>query len=79
MSDWPDHHEELGRKTMTVLEQWTERYNAGKITTREFYILVSALYDATSGLMDKEFSALLANIHRDLRRAASPATTRKAA
>lgn len=78
-SDWPEHHEELGRKTMTVLHQWTERYEAGKITLREYYILVSGLYDATSGLMDREFSELLANIHRDLRRTANPTAARKAA
>lgn len=67
MSDWPEHHEELGRKTTAVLERWTKQYDAEKITAREYFILVTGLYDATSGLIDREISKLLADIHEELR------------
>lgn len=65
--DWPQHVEELGRKTTEVLDRWSRLYNAGKITKREFYILVSGLYDATSGLIPKDLMDLMADIHKDLR------------
>ena len=65
--NWPSLAEELGRKTSAQLEKWTTAYEAGTLSKREYYITVSALYDATSGIIDKAVSNLLADIHRDLR------------
>lgn len=77
-SNWPEFHEELGRKTMNVVEQWTQRYQAGIISKREYFILISGLYDATIGLMEIGFSDLLAQIHQELRQPAHPAEQKAA-
>lgn len=66
-TEWPGHTQELTRKTSGVLEHWAAKYDANKITLREFYIVVSALYDTTSGLIDRDTSDLLASIHKELR------------
>lgn len=65
--NWPSFSEELGRKTTEQLEKFTRGYEAGKIDRVQFYLIVSALYDATSGIIDKSISDLLADVHRDLR------------
>lgn len=65
--DWPGFAAELGRKTTEQLTKWNGAYDAGKISKREFYIMVSALYDATMGLIPKDVSDLMADIHKDLR------------
>lgn len=77
--DWPEFHQELGRKTMTALDMWSKYYNAGKITKREYYLIVSVLYDTTVGLIEKGFSDLIADIHADLRRPTDPEASRKTA
>jgi hypothetical protein len=66
--EWPTHRAELSRKSTSVLEHWSNAYDKGKISKREFYILVTVLYDTTSGLVEKDISDLLAEIHKDLRR-----------
>lgn len=67
MDDWPSHTEELSRKTAVQLDKWSKAYDAKKITRREFYIALSALYDATSGLIDKDLMNLIADIDKQLR------------
>ena len=64
---WPEHHEELGRKTSEQIAKWSAAYSAGSITKREFYITIAALYDTTSGLIPRDVSELLAQIHSELR------------
>lgn len=66
MDDWPSHTQELTRKTATALDVWADKYNSGLITKREFFVIVSALYDATSGLIDRDVSDLMADIHKTL-------------
>ncbi|SCW95950.1 hypothetical protein [Ancylobacter rudongensis] len=65
--DWPSHAEELGRKSLEVLEKWMKAYNAGKITRRELYILVSGLYDAISGLAPNADLDVIGAVHQELR------------
>jgi hypothetical protein len=65
--DWPGHVEELTRKTAQTLDKWSKAYDCKAISKREFYIMVSALYDTTSGLIEKPLSDMLADIHKDLR------------
>ena len=65
--NWPSFADELGRKTSAALERWTRNYELEKVTLKEFFIAVTALYDATSGLVPKEVSDLLADIEKDLR------------
>ena len=79
MNDWPEHHQELGRKTMETLDRWVELFNRGVITKRELYILVGALYHATAGLMEKDFSDILANLHAELREPVRPVALDNAA
>lgn len=65
--DWPGFKEELGRKTVEVLDRWTQAYQIGKISKREYYILVHGLYNTTSGMVPEDIMSLLSNITADLR------------
>jgi hypothetical protein len=77
VDNWPGFAEELGRKiTNDVVARWMPQYEAGKITLREFYLMINAVYDSTSGLAPRETSDLLANIEKELR---DEARRRKAA
>lgn len=65
--EWPSYASELGRKTTEQIEKWSNAYDAGKITKREYFIVISTLYDATIGLNPKDISDLMADIHKELR------------
>lgn len=65
--NWPSHTEELGRKITAVIQRWMTAYHAGKITLKEFYLIVNSVYDTTSGLAPREVSTLLADIEKELR------------
>lgn len=65
--EWPAFVDELDRKVTEQLDKWTSAYDAQKISKREYFILISALYDATSGLITKQISDLMADIHAELR------------
>jgi hypothetical protein len=64
--DWPSIAEELGRKIMAVVTKYTTAYEASAITKREYFLQITALYDATSGLAPRDISDMLAAIHKDL-------------
>lgn len=65
MSDeWPSHNQEMTRKTAQSLGDWIEKLESGDITDREFGLIVTALYDATSGMIEKDTSVFLAELHR---------------
>ncbi len=74
--EWPSYAEELGRKMSEVLEKWTKLYDANRITIKEYYLIVTSLYDTTSGLAPRDLSDLLANIEKEIR---DEAARRKAA
>lgn len=76
--DWPSHTQELGRKSMEVIDRWMSAYNAGKLTLREFYLIVNATYDTTSGLVPKDVSDILAEIEKELRLEAKNRKTARA-
>lgn len=65
-TDWPSFNAELTRKTTEQLQVWTDRFDAGAIGLATMISVISVLYDATSGLIERDVSALLADIHRDL-------------
>lgn len=65
--EWLEHNQELSRKTSDQLEKWSKAYDAEKITKREYFIAICALYDATSGLIHKDLMDLMADIHTELR------------
>jgi hypothetical protein len=69
--NWPSLGAELGRKTAGVIERWMAQYEAGRLTFREFYLIVNALYDTTSGLAPQDISDMLATIEKELRNEAS--------
>ena len=64
---WPSFADELGRKSAEVVERWMTAHNAGKISLKELYLIVNALYDATSGLVPRDVSSMLATIEKELR------------
>lgn len=65
--EWPSFASELGRKTSEVVERWMRAYDAGKLTFREFYLIVNAAYDTTSGLVPRDVSDMLARLEKELR------------
>lgn len=65
--EWPSFAEELGRKSLEVLEKWTKKFEAGEISRREVFILVDGLYDTTSGLIPRDVSDLIANVHKEIK------------
>lgn len=67
MSDeWPSHVQELTRKTAEQLSKWSTLYQTGAISKREYFVFIRGVYDVTSGLIEKELSDLIADIHADL-------------
>lgn len=52
--------EELERKTIDALERLAVKNASGEINDRELYLAASALYDATSGLVDQTIQRLIA-------------------
>lgn len=66
--NWPSFAEELSRKTTEQLQIWTDRYDRGVISLSAMISIVSVLYDTTSGLVERDVSTLLADLHKDLLR-----------
>lgn len=64
---WPTFAEELGRKGLSTLKKWSDRYEAGKITARELYIVTDALFDTMSGIAPWSDTDIVAAVHQDLR------------
>lgn len=65
-TDWREFNAELSRKTTATLQSWVVRHTAGQIKDRELYILVSALWDTVSGLVEGEILRTLEAIHKEL-------------
>ena len=68
--NWPSFSEEIGRKSLETVERWMAAHNAGKITRRELFILVSGIYDTISGLAPRDVLDTLAAIHTEIRASA---------
>jgi hypothetical protein len=67
--DWPSFNAELTRKTSEQLQVWSDRYDRGVITLATMISVVAVLYDTTSGLIERDLSHLIADLHRDLTQA----------
>ncbi|MBA8881632.1 hypothetical protein [Phyllobacterium myrsinacearum] len=72
-TEWPSFAQELGRKSLETVETWVKRYNARKITARELFILVSAIYDSVSGLVPRDDLDVIGAVHEELRQASKKA------
>lgn len=66
-TEWPTHHQELTRKTVEELQKRTDQFERGEISIEVFVLILSVLYDTTSGMIDKEVSNLIADLHWELR------------
>lgn len=64
--NWPSHTDELSRKTLNQLSEWSDKYEKNEITNHEFFLIINVLYDTTSGLVTREVSTLLARVHADI-------------
>jgi hypothetical protein len=65
--DWPSLAQELGRKTTEQIERFSRAYDAARIDKKTFFLVLTALNDATSGIIPKDVSDLIAEIDKDLR------------
>lgn len=70
--DWPSFADELSRKTSDQLQLWMDRYDRGVIGLATTLSVVSALYDATSGLVHRDLMDLIADVHKELLEASKP-------
>ncbi|OCP21979.1 hypothetical protein BC361_25770 [Ensifer sp. LC54] len=66
-AEWPTHVEELSRKLNEQLERYTKAHTDGRISDREFYLLVNLMWDLTSGLVFESDSRTLEMVHAALR------------
>ena len=66
--DWPTHREELARKTSEKLSEIIGLRKSERLTDRDALIAVNVLYDTTSGLVPNDLSALIADVHKILRK-----------
>lgn len=64
--EWLTYNQLLTKKTSDALDKYTRLYDAEYINKREYFLLVSVLYDTTIGMIDMEVSDLLAEIHKEL-------------
>lgn len=65
MTEWPELQQELGRKSLDQIDKWSRNFAKGKITARELYLISTALYDATSGLMKLNDSEVIAAVNAE--------------
>jgi adenylate kinase len=68
VDNWPSHRDELTTKLSATTEKWVKAHSAGKITDRELYIVVDALWDTCSGMTQEIPLRILERIHKDLRK-----------
>jgi hypothetical protein len=73
-SDWVAFNSVLSKKTSEQLMKWIDYYEREIISRSAIISVVSALYDATSGLVDSDLSKLIADIHQDIVKDASADT-----
>lgn len=66
-AEWPTHVEELSRKLNEQLARKTKAHTEGKISDREFYLLVNCMWDLTAGLVFESDSRTLEAVHAALR------------
>lgn len=64
---WPTFAQELGRKITDQVKRWSDNYAAGKITTKEFFIAISAMEGSTSGMVPPDIRDMLSEINKELR------------
>lgn len=77
-ASWPNFADELGRKSTDVIDRWMKQYEAGHLSLREFFLIVTAVYDTTSGLAPRDISTMMATIHEELRNEAARRKTENA-
>jgi hypothetical protein len=66
--EWPTHREELSRKLTETTARYVSAHAEGKISDKELYRVVSALWDTCSGLVEGPPLRLLEEIHKELRK-----------
>jgi len=66
-SEWVSFNTELTRKLEQQIERWVKNHTEGKITDRELFVAVSALWDTCAGLVQEGPLRMLEQIHTELR------------
>lgn len=66
-AEWPTHVEELSRKLNDQLKKKMDAHAKGRISDREFYLLVNLMWDLCSGLAFEADLRNLEMVHAALR------------
>lgn len=65
--NWPTYAETLGRKTTETLDHWVGKRQKNIISARELFLVVSALYTTTTGIVPRDVTDLLVALDKELR------------
>ena len=57
--DWPSHADELTRKVSETLHDLLWRYENGKLSAKQVYVALGALWDTCAGLIKPDMMDLL--------------------
>ncbi|MBP2498375.1 hypothetical protein ABID82_005061 [Methylobacterium sp. PvP062] len=66
-SEWPTMREELTRKALQAVQDANAARDAGRMTDRDLWFVIDALFDVTHGLIAEDMSALLYRARQELK------------
>ena len=69
-NEWQEYADILGRKTTETIDHWVSKREAGIISARELYLIVTALYTTTSGIVPRDVTELLVALDKEITNAA---------
>lgn len=64
--EWLKFNQLLTKKVADSVDKYTRLYEAKYISKREYFLLVSMLYDTTVGMIDMDVSDVLTLVHAEL-------------
>lgn len=67
MGEWATMREEITRKALQAIQNANAARDAGRMTDRDLWFVVDALFDVTHGLIDQDMSALIYRARQELR------------
>lgn len=67
MTDWPEHSEELARKSLETLHRAMYERTEGNIGDGELWIVINTLCDTIQGLVPQEVFDTIYGVRKELR------------
>lgn len=67
MGEWATMREEITRKALQAIQDANAARDSGRMTDRDLWFVVDALFDVTHGLIDPDMSALIYRARQELK------------